>query len=181
MNWLLAAALALGVLIWLSRHKGAIQPSESRTRPVEPKTTEEPLDHDGILKAVESKDLDQMAALMNHSMSSLDRHLLLTKIAELAYKQRKDDKMRRTLMDTTQRYLAEFDQMEEALKAEAGDIPIEAPCFKWRAIALEEDRLFDEAVDVCKAAQRWGLEDGTKTGFAGRIERIRKKQSAAES
>jgi hypothetical protein len=47
------------------------------------------------------------------------------------------------------------------------------------AITLEENRKFDEALDICGKALQWDLDDGTKTGYQGRTDRIRRKQSKA--
>ena len=48
--------------------------------------------------------------------------------------------------------------------------------FPYLATVLTEDGHYDEAIEVCRKAINFGLDDGTKSGFAGRIERIRKKQ-----
>jgi hypothetical protein len=54
------------------------------------------------------------------------------------------------------------------------------PVFKMLAIMLEEDGAYDQAVAVCRTALDNGLEDGTKTGFEGRIKRILKKKESPE-
>jgi hypothetical protein len=46
------------------------------------------------------------------------------------------------------------------------------------AIAMEEDQRYQDALEVCRIAVEWDLDDGTKTGYAGRINRIKKKQAA---
>jgi hypothetical protein len=43
------------------------------------------------------------------------------------------------------------------------------------ATALTEDGRHREAINICEAALVFGLSDGTKGGFEGRIKRIRKK------
>ncbi|MFO7886537.1 MAG: hypothetical protein R6U68_17130, partial [Desulfobacteraceae bacterium] len=52
------------------------------------------------------------------------------------------------------------------------------PVFKMLAIMLEEDGAYDQAVAVCRTALANGLEDGTKTGFEGRIKRLLKKKES---
>ncbi|MFO7911047.1 MAG: hypothetical protein R6V15_02680 [Desulfotignum sp.] len=54
------------------------------------------------------------------------------------------------------------------------------PVFKMLDIMLEEDGAYDQAVEVCRTALDNGLEDGTKTGFEGRIQRILKKKESPE-
>jgi len=53
------------------------------------------------------------------------------------------------------------------------------PMFVQLAMVLTEDGDYDSAVHVCEKALAWGFDDGTKTGFAGRIDRIRKKAEKA--
>jgi hypothetical protein len=73
-------------------------------------------------------------------------------------------------------HLAEFDRIAPALKAEFGGILPQVPTFLNYATLLAEQRDFDRAILVCELAQYYGLDDGTKSGLKGRIERIRKKQ-----
>lgn len=54
---------------------------------------------------------------------------------------------------------------------EAKDIP----AFKRLAIILESQGDYKGAIEVSKAAVQYGLSDGTKNGFAGRIEKLQQK------
>jgi len=45
---------------------------------------------------------------------------------------------------------------------------------KCNVLIIKE--VFDQAIDICLTALAHGIEDGTKTGFEGRIERLMKKQ-----
>jgi hypothetical protein len=56
--------------------------------------------------------------------------------------------------------------------------PEQVETFKMLAIVMGEDERYDEAVDICKKALSLGLEDGTNTGFEGRIARLEKKRNA---
>ncbi len=49
------------------------------------------------------------------------------------------------------------------------------------ATLLTEWGDFDRSVWVCELALYFGLDDGTKAGFPGRIERIRKKQAQSHA
>ena len=48
------------------------------------------------------------------------------------------------------------------------------PSFKRLAIIYEKQERYEEALDVCDQALEIGTTDGTKGGFEGRKERIRK-------
>jgi hypothetical protein len=54
------------------------------------------------------------------------------------------------------------------------------PTFQDLATVLAEDHEFADAVRICEAAQGFGLQDGTKSGFEGRIARIRKRQGRSD-
>jgi hypothetical protein len=61
-----------------------------------------------------------------------------------------------------------------------GGVMPRVPTFQNLAILLTEDGDFPEAMKVCQAAQNYGLSDGTKGGFAARIERIQRKAEEAK-
>ena len=44
------------------------------------------------------------------------------------------------------------------------------------ATIFTEDNRFDDAISICYQAIELGLEDGTQSGFSGRIARIKKKE-----
>ena len=50
------------------------------------------------------------------------------------------------------------------------------PSFKRLAIIYEKEKRYGDAIEVCKKALRFNLRDGTKGGFEGRIQRLKKKQ-----
>jgi len=76
-------------------------------------------------------------------------------------------------------HLTEFQQIAPVLKAESGGVLPRVPTFQIYASLLTEQGAFDRAVWVCELALYYGLDDGTKSGLGGRIERIRKKQARA--
>ncbi|MFU8815520.1 MAG: hypothetical protein ACNA7W_09250 [Pseudomonadales bacterium] len=49
------------------------------------------------------------------------------------------------------------------------------PTFQKYATLLTEDGEYGTAIEVCRRAISFGLEDGTKAGYEGRIARIEKK------
>lgn len=49
------------------------------------------------------------------------------------------------------------------------------PSFQRLAIIYEKQEKYHEAIEICELALSLNLKDGTKTGFEGRIKRIRRK------
>lgn len=109
----------------------------------------------------------------------LKRHEIYTQAIDEAYKQRNKSKVKRALLiRMAGEYVAEFPEIEQAVLAELGDRPKVISVFKQLAIVLEENKSWDAAMEICKKAISYGLEDGTKTGYAGRIDRLEKKKAA---
>jgi hypothetical protein len=111
-----------------------------------------------------------------------ERHLLyLQKIAD-AYRDRRtnmDD--RSTAIALSRQYLSEFPGLRQGVfDNRKNQDPVISPVFKMLAIMLEEDGAYDQAVEVCRTALANGLEDGTKSGFEGRIQRLLKKKASPE-
>ena len=109
------------------------------------------------------------------------RHMVYTKGIDYAYKKRSSDKtMRSYVVEYGQSYIKRFDSVKEAVFEHFEDSPRLVPIFKQLAIVFEEEKAFDKAIKVCGAAISYGLDDGTNTGYDGRIERLEKKKSAVE-
>lgn len=73
--------------------------------------------------------------------------------------------------------LLEEEDFRASLEAEAAN-PREMPIvdsFAKLATVLAEDGKVDEAIGVCQTAAKLGLQDGTKSGYLGRAERLAKK------
>jgi curved DNA-binding protein CbpA len=172
MNWLTIGILGFAFVLGLSRYyrratDQAIKPA-ARRRQVAP---------DEKAKAVwKSDDMDEMLKAAKVDLGPADRNQLLTSIVEKAYKERKDPKMRKIFHRFARIHVEELPRLAPALKEQHGGELPPIPTFKDLAIALEEEKRYDEAVSVCEQAVGFNMEDGTKTGFAGRIERLRKKK-----
>lgn len=109
----------------------------------------------------------------------LERHAVFTKGIDLAYKTRRQDpEMQEVVVNYGTRYVREFADIKDALFDHLGEGPKNIAVFKQLAIALEEAEAHDQAVDVCQKALEFGLEDGTKSGWEGRIKRIEKNRAA---
>jgi hypothetical protein len=51
----------------------------------------------------------------------------------------------------------------------------EVPSFKRLAIIFESEKKYNEAIKVSKLALKYGLSDGTKGGYEGRINKLQEK------
>jgi hypothetical protein len=111
-----------------------------------------------------------------------ERHLLYLQTIETAYRGRRTSMNdRNTAIALSHQYLSEFPDLRQAVFDNMADQdPKIIPVFKMLAIMLEEDKDYDRAVAVCRTALANGLEDGTKTGFEGRIQRLLKKKESPE-
>jgi hypothetical protein len=172
MNWTTATILGLGLLIWYSRRSRHV-PKATRAKAAKtPEFTDEQFD-----SLIVEKEPKKMAAALKQVSHPLHRHQLLTALIRHYYPKRDQAQARTHLYQYGKVYLAEFKGLAPSLKKEAAPEQAEAPALKCLAIAMEEDHRFDEALDICRTAQQWNIEDGTKTGYAGRMRRIQKKQT----
>ena len=130
--------------------------------------------------AVEVPDeLQAPVAELEETKDALTRHRLFQHITENSYKNRTDAASREVSKEFSKRHIAEFADIVKPLKkANGGKLPHVAT-FQNYATLLAEDGDFAAAIAVCEQAQGFGLDDKTKTGFPGRIERIKKQQTKA--
>jgi hypothetical protein len=173
MNWLTASIIVIGVFIWYSRKGTPVR----KVAPLTPGRAKR-LSKEQIGALMESHDVGEMTAALNHVKAPLDRHHLLSAIIHELYPQKDQPAIRGQLYDHGGTYVDEFSRIAPALKAASDTGEIHVPVFKCLVIAMEQDQRYHEALEICRMAVEWGLDDGTKTGYAGRIDRIKKKQAA---
>lgn len=77
-------------------------------------------------------------------------------------------------------HLDEFPHLVPFLLQDFNNILPRVLTFQLFSTLLGERGQFDEAIRVCESAIGYGLHDGTKRGYQGRIERIRKQQERRE-
>ena len=195
MNWIAASVILLGAVAWyVKTAKRAAARKAERPRPVpaahkpvpskekrparEPQAVEtQPPPEETLDGIIASGRPEAMQAALSRTDDPWQRHLLYTALVETAYKQRKQTADRVAVLTYAGRSIDEFERIEPVLRAKSGDEAVQAPVFKMMAITLDENQAYDEAVEVCQKALHWGLDDGTKTGFKGRMARIRRKAS----
>jgi hypothetical protein len=172
MNWLTIGIVGFAFVLGLSRYYR--RATDQAVKPgVRPKRVAPDEKAREIWK---SDDMDQMLKAAKTDLDPADRNQLLTDIVAKAYKERKDLKMRKIFHRFARIHVEELPKLAPALKEQHGGELPPIPTFKDLAIALEEEKRYDEAVSVCEQAVAFDVEDGTKTGFTGRIERLRKKK-----
>lgn len=124
-------------------------------------------------------ELQTPVAELEQTEEPVARHRLYQQITESSYKNRSDAAWREISKVFSQRHVAEFAAIAKPLKkANGGKLPHVAT-FQNYATLLAEDGDYAGAIEVCEQALAFGLDDKTKTGFAGRIERIQKQQAKA--
>ena len=97
-------------------------------------------------------------------------------IVSETYKHRSDPEMAQTCARVAEMHIAEFPQIAGPLKKDMDGVLPRVTTFQHYATLLTEQSKFDRAIEVCETAIRFELHDGTKSGFEGRINRIKKQQ-----
>jgi tetratricopeptide (TPR) repeat protein len=135
--------------------------------------------------------------------NAIDLHYTYNELIDLCYKRREEGPewldlcMKQCLEDIElfPKFKEEYLQEERARYIELANSPIttkterkkylkeagnvtfnlRVPSFQRLAIIYEKQGKYKEAIDICKLALSYGLEENTKSGFAGRIEKLEQK------
>ena len=111
------------------------------------------------------------------SRSIVDLHFSYNESIATYYKQRETSPSALAeAKEYCKKDIALFPELIELLKQSVGFLP-RCPSFQQLAVIYEKEGSLTEAIDVCKLAVEYGLEDGTKGGFVGRLKRLEKKQA----
>lgn len=170
MNWIKFSFVFLAALIRTlsGSHRPARHPDVFSKPAEDPPASPEKPD-----EVRESDDLSSVVAPYDLPANPADRHTQLVEMITRCYQKRHQPDSRQQLYQAGQVYQNELSDFMKGVDAEtisSGGV------LKYLAIALAEDERYSEAIAVCEAALDAGIEDGTKTGFQGRIDRLRKKQ-----
>lgn len=123
-----------------------------------------------------SGDIERMLAALDVITNPIDRHFLLQTIVQEAYRERAQPKMAHICSTIAEKHLDEFPGLHEALLLNCGVLP-RVSTFQHYATLLTERGEFERAMWVCQQAMSYGLQDNTKSGYEGRIQRIQKAQA----
>ena len=179
MNWLMFSIGAVGAALAMTK-RGVLLTKIRRGRQAAPQKALAPTSAAPDPAELAADDIDGMLAALPAVTNPLDRHRLYLRIVDAAYRERDEAENRDICLEYGQRYIDEFPKMETALRAaHDGDLP-PIPVFKQMAITLEEDGDYEAGIAVSEKALAHEVDDGTKTGFAGRIKRLQKKMEAPE-
>ena len=125
-------------------------------------------------KALNSGDLDRMLKQLYKKGDPVDTHFIYLQLIGQAYSRRNEPEMRALFKKLADEHVEKFDSIREQLIKEIGILP-RVPTFQYMATVYTEDNEYEKAIEVCEKAIAFGLNDGTKGGYQGRIERIKKK------
>ena len=126
-----------------------------------------------VQRADESGNLSRMLGVLDKKCDLVTRHFLLMHIVTETYSRRKDgSKMCELCERVAKLHVREFSTIAPTLSRGDGRLPHVAT-FQHLATVLTEKGDYTGAVRVCTKAMNFGLTDWTKSGYEGRIERIR--------
>ena len=112
-----------------------------------------------------------LSALEFEDWSATSTHFTYNELIDVYYKQRDD---RKDALEKCIEYCQKDIEIADDFVSEFGDVP-RIPSFKRLAIIYEKQARYEDALAVCDQALEIGTTDGTKGGFNGRKDRIRKK------
>jgi hypothetical protein len=138
-------------------------------------TREIPDDDQRVQEALASGDLPSMNTLLEDICDPVLRNRLLNPLVTSLYRLRSDSKHRDAFYRVADLQIEEAPSILEGIKEIGMPRPASIEAFRTMAIALDEDGHQDAAIAVCELALSLGLEDGTKSGFRGRISRLKNK------
>jgi hypothetical protein len=134
---------------------------------------------DEVFHAWTSGNLGRMRKALAIKTHPIDRHFLLMGIVDQTYKARADRLMAETCLQVGRIHLAEFPQLVPSLLQEFNNLLPRVLTFQLLPTLLAERGQFDEAIQICESAIGYGLHDGTKGDYPGRMERLRKLRAKA--
>ena len=114
-----------------------------------------------------------LSALEFEDGSAASTHFIYTSLIDLYYKQRGD---REDAIEKCVEYCRKDIAIADDFVDEFGDVP-RIPSFKRLAIIYQKKERYEDALEICDKAVDIGTTDGTKSGFEGRKDRLRKKMS----
>lgn len=172
---ILVLAILMVIFLFLLLRRKAIQQAPEQSPETYVERMGQFVKADEAFKAWNSLDLDKMVKAVAVRTNPIDRHFLLQTIVQETYKQRDKPAMRTICKEIGELHVSEFGNIAPALKEDMGGFLPRVSTFQHLATVLSEDQEYDHAIEICKTALQYGLHDGTKGGFEGRILSIKKK------
>ncbi|WP_133158854.1 hypothetical protein [Flavobacterium alvei] len=129
---------------------------------------------DEVYNARLSGNLDEMLQVSDLKTTLINRHFLLQGIISQTYKLRNAERFNNLCIEYCEKHLSELPILMEALQNEYGELP-RILVFQIYSTVLTEIGEYEKAINICEMAISFGLDDGTKGGYLGRIAKIKKK------
>ena len=130
---------------------------------------------DEVFDAWISDDLERMIQVTNIKTNLTNRHFLLQSIVEKTYKLREQQYYKTLCLKYAEIHFSEFDKIAPVLRNSMNGILPRVVTFQNFSTVLTEIGEYEKAISICEKAIKYGLKDGTKSNYEGRIERIKKK------
>jgi len=130
---------------------------------------------DEVFEAWISDNLERMLKVTSLKTNLVNRHFLLQSIVEKTYKLRAQETYKDLCLEYAKIHISEFNNIESALKKDMNGVLPRVSTFQHYATLLTEIGEYEKAISVCRKAIEYGLNDGTKSNYEGRIERIKKR------
>ena len=166
------------------QYYGARAGSDSARSPIEGKiisSTETPLQYlsSNVRFAMQEKNFAFADKLIQYCEkcggSPVEMHFFYLAAHQCYYKQRD---IRADAIDRCKEYcrkdIALFPSYSGDLLKEFDKLP-QCPAFQQLSIIYDKEGNYQAAINVCKLALSYGLDDGTKGGFEGRLQKLEKK------
>jgi hypothetical protein len=157
---------------------GSVSASASDVEPLPAASPTGTSDGTQIEEALASGDLSVMDRVLQESDDPIHRNQLLNRIVAGHYRLRSEPEHREAFYRLAHAQVDEASAILNAYDGAGRPRPNHIEAFKYITIAMGEDERYDEAMAICEKALSLGLEDGTKTGFKGRIARLKKSRDS---
>lgn len=129
---------------------------------------------DEVYLAWITNDLEKKLKVTEINTTAENRNNLLYGIVTDTYRLRKDEKYKNLCLKFSKIHLQEFPELVLKLRR-SSERQLGVPTFQYYSTLLTELGEYEKAIDVCEMAISYNIVDGTKGGYQGRIERIKKK------
>ncbi len=169
MYWILVSALGAFSFFYVKGRKMKKQKTEF----IEPAADDFEAPSTGTQDPLSPEDLYKTLKTVSDAIT---RHDIYTQCVDMAYKKRSGDQnMRERVVTWAEAYIKEFPDLKNLIFEQLKNAPDQVLIFRQLAIVFEENQEYEKAMDICEKAMAHGLSDGTKTGYTGRIKRLKRK------
>ncbi|MCP4749926.1 MAG: hypothetical protein GY866_03445 [Proteobacteria bacterium] len=131
-----------------------------------------------IAFACQTGEKEKIQAILEQTKSVIEKDELFKIVVGQTYYQRKEPRFANVCETFGLQYVDFFSHNFKRLKKHKGYSPHNLG-FKYTATVLSEKEKHDQAVDVCRKAISFQLDDKSKAGYQGHLKRIERKGTAS--